>query len=129
MVRYNFHIGGIVMDSVTLVFYILLLLIVGFTAYQIFKIKKAGKFDAQTYEQVKVLVYDVLNEAAELYKQKQTSKEAFIKGIISLIRHKIVESEQLSEADKNFWTEDKLQNLFMPVITVMMDRIDKQITK
>lgn len=112
-----------------MVFYILVLIIISFGAYKVYDIDKTGGNKQGNLDQVKIILYDSVNTITELYKYKQMDKDIFVNEVIALARQKICDNLNLSEFDKQFWTSEKLQNLFRPIIISMMDKIDQRLTK
>lgn len=106
------------------VVYLVALLIIGFSAYQIYMIRKSGNITEQGWSTIRELGYSTIQSLMQLYSVK-TDKEQFIAFTVTTIREKIVESANLTEIDKNFWTEERLTAIFRPVINGLIEKAEE----
>jgi hypothetical protein len=98
------------------------LIIVGFAAFQVWMIRKNGNFTEQGWAEIRVIAYDAISQLMQLYTVK-TDKEAFVEFVITSIKDEIDESENVTDIDKAFWSEDRLRAILKPVIEGLIAKI------
>jgi hypothetical protein len=107
-----------------IMFYVVGLLMIGITLFQIVKIRQSGNITEQGWSEIRIIAYTTIDNLMGMFTVK-TNKEAFIKYVIGLIREKIVNSDKLNDIDKNFWTEARLTAIFRPVMLALIDKIEE----
>jgi hypothetical protein len=70
------------------------------------------------------IVYETIDEIVKINESKNISKDAFINEIIETIYYKIQSFNILSEAEKKFWTKEKITDICKPFIISIINKID-----
>mgnify|MGYP001438390953 CR=1 FL=1 len=107
------------------VVYATAIIIMAFSAYQIYKIRKNGDLTEQGWAEIRIIAYQTIDDLMKLY-QVKSDKEKFIQFVVDTIRSKIVNNENLTDVDKNFWTNERLTAIFKPVIEDLINQIESK---
>lgn len=105
-----------------ILFYVVGLLILGFTAWRMYIISKRGKIDETAWVEVRIIGYKMINKLIKLYNVHE-DKDEFVDFIIREIVDAVLENENLTAADKVFWSEDNLNAIFRPIIISLVNKI------
>lgn len=111
-----------------ILFYVVMALIAGFAAWRVYLISKRGTIDSTAWSEIRIIGYEVINELVKLYSVKD-DKDEFVDFIIFEIADKVANNENLTAADKVFWSEDNLSAIFRPIIVSLIDKIIEKTNK
>ena len=104
--------------------YLVGLILIGITAYQAVKIRKSGTLNETAWTEIRVLSYSTINNMMRVYTVK-SDKELFIKFVIEQIKNGIDNSENLTQIDRDFWSEEKLVAIFRPVLNSLIEKFEE----
>lgn len=106
------------------VVYFVGLVLLAITAYQAVKIRKSGELNENAWVEIRILAYQTIDNLMRLYTVK-TDKEAFISFVIEQIKNGIDKNENLTQVDRDFWSEEKLTAIFRPVLNGLINKFEE----
>jgi hypothetical protein len=102
-------------------FYILAALLVGFGLAQILFIRRQGDITAAGWEQIRGIIYAVIDDVLALYQAEPFGAERLTEEVVRIVKTRIDEAA-VPAADKAFWTEARLRNIIAPVVRGLLER-------
>jgi len=105
------------------IFYIIAIFLIGYSGYSIYNIvKKNNGFTEEGWKEVSKIGSETIDELIKLYNSRK-DKTKFISDVINIIMIKVY---KLPDDIKEFFTKDRIEIIFKPVIEKLIDKLDKK---
>lgn len=103
-----------------------LFLAIAVFAYYTYRLRELAKGDIteEGWAEIRQIIYRAIDSAISLGRAANLGTEVIINEAV-MITYREIQSFNLPEEDKNFWTQERLRNFIAPVIKALIDAVEK----